>query len=284
MYNREMDKPGPISRSPWRRIYALPAEHGSWIWWIGPLLLGTAAANRATLDSVALSAALLVAFLIRQPVILQVKIMSGRRSRSELAPVRFWLLLYGSLLAITGLVLIARGHARLLLLLLPGLPVFGWHLWLVSRREERGQRGIEIVGAGVLALAAPAAYWVNGGGDTALPWILWMLAWLQSAASIVLVYLRLEQRSWGLGLPLFRRLSRGSRTLGYHLVNLLAAGFFSLLGIIPWLLSLAFALMFFEALAGVVGPAHGQRPARIGLRQLLASITFYALASVSFLL
>src|SRR3972149_5890616 len=24
----------------WRKQYALPAEHGSWIWWLGPLFIG----------------------------------------------------------------------------------------------------------------------------------------------------------------------------------------------------------------------------------------------------
>ena len=26
----------------WRKQYALPAEHGSWIWWLGPLFIGLA--------------------------------------------------------------------------------------------------------------------------------------------------------------------------------------------------------------------------------------------------
>ncbi|MEJ2012232.1 MAG: YwiC-like family protein [Anaerolineales bacterium] len=276
--------PSSDRRSPWRKIYALPTEHGSWIWWIGPLLLGTAAARHVSADLILLTASLLLAFLIRQPVILLVKIRSGRRSAADLPPVQTWLAIYGTLLAAAGLALIIRGHGRLLLLLLPGLPVFAWHLWLVSRREERGQRGIEIVGSGVLALAAPAAYWVSGGMDPALPWLLWTLSWLQSAASIVLVYLRLDQRSWKDELTIAGRLSAGSRTLAYYLVDTLASVALSLLGVLPWLLTLGFVLMLIDALIGVLQPAVGQRPTRIGLRQLLASLLFYSLAALAFAL
>jgi hypothetical protein len=192
--------------------------------------------------------------------------------------------LYGLLLAAAGVALILRGFDRLLLLLIPGLPVFGWHLWLVSQREERGQRGIEIVGSGVLALAAPAAYWVCRGSSASLPWILWLLAWLQSAASIVLVYLRLEQRGWQVESGLEPKLRAGGRTLAYHLVNVIIAAGLAASGLIPPGLLLAFALMLLDATAGVVQPAVGQRPTRIGLRQLLASISFYGLACASFIL
>ena len=72
-----------------------------------------------------------------------------------------------------GAALALQGFWYLLLLAIPALPVFGWHLWLVSRRRERRQPGVEIVGAGVLALAAPAAYWVGRGAPEPLGWWLW---------------------------------------------------------------------------------------------------------------
>jgi len=68
------------------------------------------------------------------------------------------------------------------------------NLWLVSRRAERRQAGIEIIATGVLALAAPAAYWVGKGWQDPLGWWLLLLTWFQSAASIMYAYLRLEQR------------------------------------------------------------------------------------------
>ena len=270
-------------RTPWKKIYALPAEHGSWIWWIGPLVLGTAAAGRLTVDLIPLTAALFSAFLLRQPISLLVKIMSGRRPKSDLPPVKLWLCLYGFLLAIAGFVLIGRGFERLLLLLIPGAPVFGWHLWLVSKREERGQRGIEIFGAGVLALAAPAAYWICDGNSPYLPWILWLLAWLQSTASIVLVYLRLDQRDWQSEMTVRGNLRAGGRALRYHLANTLIAVGLVVINILPWGIALAFILVLIDALVGILQPATGQRPTRIGLRQLLSSTSFYLLASLAFI-
>ena len=44
------------------------------------------------------------------------------------------------------------------------------------------------------ALAAPAALWVGQGYPDPQGWFLFGLVWLQSAASIVYAYLRLEQR------------------------------------------------------------------------------------------
>ncbi len=284
-YNQQMSLLPPFKRSPFRKVYAVPSEHGSWIWWIGPLILGTAAAGQLSRSICSCSrSTMLTAFLIRQPIILFVKVKSGRRPLEDLPPITFWLLVYGAILAVTTFALAHAGQTRLFLLLLPGLPVFGWHLWLVTRREERGQRGIEIVGSGVLALAAPAAYWVGAGSETTLPWILWSLAWLQSAASIVLVYLRLEQRRWPEVPPLAGRLRLGARTLGYHTVNLVYAGSLSALGSTPWLMTVAFGLMLLDALDGVLRPAIGSRPTRIGLRQLGSSTLFFTLSTIAFLM
>ena len=41
---------------------------------------------------------------------------------------------------------------------------------------------------GVLALAAPASYTVAGGSSTLLAGLLWVLCWLQSAGSVLLVF------------------------------------------------------------------------------------------------
>jgi hypothetical protein len=107
---------------------------------------------------------------------------------------RFWFTIYAALalVALAGLVL--NGFAYLLYLAVPGVPVFAWHLWLVSKREERRQINVEIIATGVLSLAAPAAYWVGIGRYEADGWWLWALVWIQTAASIVYAYLRLEQR------------------------------------------------------------------------------------------
>jgi hypothetical protein len=264
----------------WRRHYALPSEHGAWIWLLGPYLIGLAAGDVRDPLALVLLIAALAAFLTRQPTSIAVKVFSGRRPRRELGPAIVWGLFYG-LIALGGVaVLVSAGYGQLLWLAAPGLPVFAWHLWLVGRRKERGQAGVEIVGAGVLALSAPAAYWVAGGEQQVLAWILWGLSWFQAAASIVYVHLRLEQRRLEAQPDRSERWRMGARTLAYHIFNLLACLALAVAGWVPWLAPVAFFLMLFDALDGVIHPAVGASPRDIGLRQLAASTLFVLLLSV----
>lgn len=272
-----------LDRRLWRRHYFIPTEHGAWIWWIGPFLIGLAAGSRIDLDVLVLLLAVGAAFFLRQPASIAVKALSGRRPRSDLAPGLFWSAAYLLLMTLAVLVLVRSGHSALLWLAVPGVIVFGWHLWLISRRAERGQRGIELVAAGVLALAAPAAYWTADGGDALVPWILWGLTWLQSAASIVFVYHRLEQRHLTAMPSVVERWRTGARALVYHAFNLAVALGLTLLGRVPPLVSLAFGLMLFDALEGVAHPPVGARPAAIGLRQLGSSAVFVAVMVAAYL-
>ena len=107
--------------------------------------------------------AALAGFLLRQPLTLLVKVRSGRRGRDGLPAIRFWIAVWGLLAALCVAELARRGFAWVLLLAAPGVPVFVWQLWLVSRRAERRQWLVEVVGSGVLALTAPAALWIGVG-------------------------------------------------------------------------------------------------------------------------
>jgi hypothetical protein len=266
----------------WRKQYALPAEHGSWIWWLGPLFIGLATGGHPDLEAILLVLAALCAFLLRQPTMILVKAVSGRRPRNDIGPASFWIAAYGLIGALATWSLIASAHSQVVLLAIPGVPVFGWHLWLISRRAERGQMGIELVGAGVLALAAPAGYWVAGGADGRIPWILWALTWLQAAASIVFVYLRLEQRKLKIMPPVRERWRQGGRTLMYHAFNMAASLGLAIMGMAPWLVPVAFALMLIDAAEGVARPPVGAKPTAIGLRQLSASVLFVVVMAVGF--
>ncbi len=266
----------------WRKQYALPAEHGSWIWWLGPLFIGLAAGGHLDLDAVLLFLAALCAFLLRQPAMILVKSISDRRPRSDLRPASFWITAYGLIGALTVWALINSGHPQVVLLAVPGVPVFAWHLWLVSRRAERGQMGIELVGAGVLALAAPAGYWIAGGMEARVPWILWALTWLQAAASIVFIYLRLEQRKLQTIPPVRDRWRQGARALLYHAFNLAASLALAITGWAPWLVPGAFGLMLIDALEGVARPPVGAKPSAIGVRQLGASALFVVVMAIGY--
>lgn len=257
-----------------KRHVALPSDHGSWVFLFSPLLIGLFAGGNWSLASLYLIIACLAAFLIRQPTSMAVKAYSGRRSKRDLPAAWFWMGIYGlvALLALVGL--ISQGYAYLLILALPGIPVFAWHLYLVSKRAERRQLGVEIVGSGVLALAAPAGYWVGVGSPDPAGWILLALTWLQSAASIVYAYLRLEQREWNVVPPTSMRIKSARRALLYTSFNLILTIGLSLANIAPTLLFIPYALQWAETLWGTLRPAIGYKPTAIGVRQLVVSSLF----------
>jgi hypothetical protein len=294
-------------RGLWRKQAALPAEHGAWVFLLSPLVIGLAIgwrdragpAEPAAVALLVLGA--LAAFLLRQPVGLAVKALSGRRPRADLPAAAAWAAVYGGLGLAACAGLAALGHGRLLLLALPAAPVFAWHLWLVSRRAERRQALVEMLGSGVLAMAAPAGYWLlaagpaqalwpplDGGGAhvpggvLALGLWLWLACWAQSAASIVYAYLRLAQRPLRSAPPWPERLRMAAPSLAFTTFNLAASAALSLaVAGLPLLLPLAFAVQWLEALyGGLLRPALGARPAAIGVRQLVVSVVFTGIVAI----
>jgi hypothetical protein len=275
------DKIAPV----FRRQIALPQDHGSWVFILSPLLIGLFTGGQFRWASLYLIVAIIAVFLSRQPASIAVKATAGRRSRKDLYPALFWLALYGaiSLIALSGLIVDGFGHV--LFLAVPGAPVFAWHLYLVGRRAERRQAGVEILGTGVLALSAPAAYWVGQGRYEPIGWWLWLLVWLQSAASIVYAYLRLEQREISSEAVQARgRVGSGWSQLGqraflYVSFNLALSLALSLFKIVQHLIFIPYLLQWLETLWGLTHPAAGWKATRIGVRQLIVS----ALFTVSFI-
>lgn len=258
-----------------KRVIALPQDHGSWVFLLSPLLIGLFIGGAITLASVVLILTALAAFLLRQPLSIAVKVWSGRRARSDLRLALFWAALYGGVLLSLVFWLILLGHGRLLWLGIPAALVFGWHLWLVKKRSERRKMGMEIVASGVLALAAPAALWVGQKTYHPQGWLLWVLCWLQSACSIVYAYLRLEQREWASVPPrLIDRIRPAIRALLYASFNLVLSISLGWMGYIPPFVWLAYGLQWGESIYGSLRPAIKVRPTRIGLRQLIISILF----------
>jgi hypothetical protein len=254
-----------------KKQIAIPQDHGSWVFILSPLLIGIFLGGKFTTAVFSLVIAAMFAFMIRQPMTVFVKAISDRRPKNDLASARFWLLAYGGITALALTFLILQGFSHVLLLAIPGVPVFAWHLWLVSQRAERKQIGVEVIATGVLSLAAPATYWVALGGYNSTGWWLWAWTWLQSAASIVYAYLRLEQREikdqpekmglWGMG----------KRALFYTSFNLFASLMLGWANLIPQLIFVPFLLQWIETLWGITHPAIGWKPIRIGVRQLIVS-------------
>jgi YwiC-like protein len=260
-----------VTQAHLRKQIFLPQDHGSWVFIFSPLLIGLFAGGRFTLASLSLVLTAVAAFLVRQPVTIAVKAYSGRRAKSDLFAARLWIAIYGGIVVIALIGLMRAGFGYLLLLAIPGAPVFAWHLWLVSRREERRQVNVEIIATGVLSLAAPAAYWVGIGRYDPAGWWLWLLVWFQTAASIIYAYLRLEQRDQAEGLGRGELWKIGLRAFAYttfNLVLVLALGLFSIL---PHFLFLPYLVQWMETLWGIFHPAIKWKPTRIGVRQLTVS-------------
>jgi YwiC-like protein len=257
-----------------RKQIFLPQDHGSWVFILSPLLVGLYAAGQFTFASLSLVVASLAAFLVRQPITLAVKAYSGRRAKSDVPAALFWVALYGLIIFIALLGLLRAGFAYLLLLAIPGVPVFAWHLSLVSRREERRQVNVEIIATGVLSLTAPAAYWVGIGRYDSVGWWLWLLVWFQTAASIVYTYLRLEQRDLVEDLGRNELWKMGSRAFAYTTFNLVVVLVLGLLSVLPRFLFLPYFVQWLETLWGIFHPAIKWKPTRIGIRQLIVSISW----------
>lgn len=253
------------------RQIALPQDHGSWVFILSPLLVGIFAGGTFNYATLALVITAMSAFLIRQPLAVMVKAYAGRRSRTDLPAARLWFSVYGviAILALAELFYLGQGYIALLAV--PGIPVFAWHLWLVSKRAERRQAGIEIIATGILSLAAPAALWVGLGQYDPSGWWLWALTWLQSAASIVYAYARLEQREQAEGQERSEKWKLGRRALLYTSFNLAVALILGWSQILPQWIFVPFLLQWAETVWGIQNPATGWKPTRIGIRQLIVS-------------
>jgi YwiC-like protein len=260
-----------VVKSYFRKQTSLPQDHGSWVFILSPLLIGIFAAKKFNDATIYLVIAALTAFLIRQPIMIAVKAHSGRRSRADLPAARFWILAYAGILFLALLGLVSAGFAYLLYLAIPTVLVFAWHLWLVSRREERRQMGIEIVATGILSLAAPAAFWVGFGQYDSNGWWLWILVWMQSAASIAYAYLRLEQREWASAPNRWIRFRAGWRAYAFTSFNLFSTLCLGLPGVLPRFLFVPYLLQWMETIWGIDHPALGWKPTHIGIRQLIVS-------------
>ncbi|WP_299030207.1 YwiC-like family protein [uncultured Thermanaerothrix sp.] len=266
----------PRGFSIWlRRDLALPQEHGAWVFLLSPLIIGLITPSRPpSAASLVLLITALAAFLLRHPLTLIIKTLSGRRPRTDLPAATFWVICYG-MLGLVGLgILVSQGFEEVIWLALPALPILVVYLYLVFRRAERHRPILDMAVAITLGLGAPAAYWVTEGAYSATGWVLWGLCSLHAIASIAHTFMRLEQRRWQALPPLPAQIRTALPALS---VNFLAVGTtYFLPDFLPlprWLI-LAYTLQLLESLWGTWKPAMGKKPTQIGLRQLALSTLF----------
>ncbi|MBD3867123.1 MAG: YwiC-like family protein [Acidobacteria bacterium] len=269
-------------RSLFLKHVAVPSDHGSWVFLLSPLVIGLHLGGRLTIVSVYLLVAALAGFMVRQPVIHAVKIWSGRRPRTELPAALFWTAVFGGIASLHVIGLIIRGYGHLLWLVLPGITVFIWHLELVRRRNERRQVLVAMLATAVLSLTAPAAFWIGTRTADPFGWVLWALVWIQSAASILYVNMRLEQRRQGIVSDLRTRARLGIGPIRFATFNVVAVAVLAMNGTVPGLLMAPYLLQWAETIWGTLRPVTRSRPAAIGIRQLIVSILFTVLFALAF--
>lgn len=253
----------------WR--LAVPPEKGGWVWWIGPLAVGAFNAPGPGLALALVAAGALAAFCIRQPATLLIKEMRKAPGARRIAPSLFWASLYAAALALVAAGLAALDHAGVVALSLLALPVFAWHALLVYQRRQRRQMALDLSAAMALALTGPAAYWAGGGASLAAACWIWLLPGAQSAASIVHMFLRLEQRGLDAAPPLGARLRQGAVPMAAHAVGVLLAMSAWSAGYAGPAVALAMLIPAIEGGWSVLRPQVGFTPKRLGMRQLAVS-------------
>lgn len=258
-----------------RKHIALPQQHGSWALWLGPFAVGTVVGGWLTWGWLWLSLAMLGMFLALQPLTILVKALGGRRPAEERAPALAWLGLYGGLALAGGLGLVWSGYVWVLGLGLLMAPVLAWQMWLVARREERGQILVESLGAATLALSAPAAEGVGAGAFTGRSLVLWGLCALQAVGAILYVYTCLDYRRLKTAPAWAERWSLAWAGLLWNAAALAGAIGLALAGWAPPWAPAGFGLMLAEAVYGsLLRPPIGAKPVVIGVRQTVVTGLF----------
>lgn len=266
----------------WRKHIALPQQHGSWMLWLGPFLTGLGIGGFLRPGVLWLSFASLGAFLALQPLSVLVKALSGRRSRDDITPALFWLSLYSALMAGGAIGLIVTSNAFVLLLGVLALPAVAWQMWLVMRKAERHALWAEVAGTAALALAAPAALWVDSGFSVMGIW-LWLLCALQAGASIAHVYVLLAYRRMTIAPALPQRWPLARLSIMWHALNVIVVAALAALGQVPAFAIVAFVIMLAESIYGeVMKPCIGAKPAAIGIRQMFVALAFALLVIVAY--
>jgi hypothetical protein len=261
----------PQGRALFKKRYAVPPEKGAWVWLVGPMVVGLAAAPWWNLETVAVLVGATSAFMLRQPATLAIR--SHGRARGDLVPGLAWSGVYGCFALVSGAWLLWQGHVWVLGAGLAGLVMFGRHLWLVHRGDDRHRIGMDVAAAGLLALTAPAMMLVASRA-TAVALVLWLVLWLQASGSIVHMFLRLEQRKLKTMPSLRSRWTRGTVPLAHHGLNVLLAVGLVYWGLTPALVIVAFLLTLVEGVVSVARPPVRATPKQLGMRQLYISSVF----------
>ena len=170
----------------------LPAEHGSWAWLLVPFGVGTAVSRSLTLPVWLVLVGALAVFLLRQPATIWLRARQGKAGKTQGQTAVRWLIFLGIVALICLLGVLGQGRWLLLWLLLPPLLILLGYL-LVAQRRPADVRSLwlELAGAAVLALLAPASYTAATNRLDTTAWLLWGLLAGQNVLGALYVRLRI---------------------------------------------------------------------------------------------
>lgn len=262
----------------WNKVIALPQDHGSWVFLFGPMIFGLLFIEKFTIAIFSFCAASTMFFLMRQPLSMLVKVIAGRRADKDQEIAIFWTLLYGVLGTLGFGYLVFMGQLFVVLLMLvPGVILLGYHLLQIANHNERKQKTFEMISTGMLSAIAPLVLYLDRGHFMVTDLFMWLLLWFQSAASIEYAFSALRQRAWKEVPESKVRIQNGMDALiktGLNLIFVYLLCDKALIGKYAWI---AFLPQFLEVIYSMIKPAVNAKPVAIGFRQLVVTFSFFLL-------
>ena len=266
----------PKSSDSW----LLPREHGAWGIVLIPYLTAVGVAAHWTPAVVIGLGAVLAAFIARYPV--ELILNEGLYRRAGCPPrqrVKKFAGGYATVAGVLGIGLIAIWKLYLLLPIgLLALSVFGIHLWMGRRGEDRSWAA-ELLGAAGLTLSGLVGWVVATGSLTATGALVWLLNCLFFCAGVVYVKSRIRHRL-AVHRPELRSTTRWM--VAGQVLMLVAVTALSMARWIPPLVVVPFAL---AAARACWGAARNNRPfalRRLGWTEVALSVCFALFLTLGF--
>lgn len=237
----------------------LAREHGAWVMFLTPLLMGSAVAGSFTLATLLLTFTALGFFLLRFPLTLAIK----TRATDQRAYALTWCAIYAALTAAFGiLLLLSTRLAALVPLGAMGGVTLGIYLILAARRAEMSIWG-EWVGIAGLGLSAPAAYLVGAGALDENAYALYALNVLYFGGTVVYVKFKVRQQPRTAPMNWVGKLRAGRVAIAYHVWAVAMIALAASIGWVPVLVLLVFILPMCKVMGGVLA-----NPARLNIKRI----------------
>ncbi|MFN2187892.1 MAG: YwiC-like family protein [Candidatus Promineifilaceae bacterium] len=244
-----------------RKQLVIPAEHGSWPWFLVPYFVGVLVAREWNFAAALVLIGGLAGFLVRQPAISWMRIRAGKGRKADLGLARAWTIGLGSAAAGSFIGLLLMGLVEMLWLLIPMVVIFV--LYLIASRQRRASvrtLWMEAAGAAGLAAAAPAAYIAATGSLDETAWVLWGLMAAQNALGVLYVRTRIADTRG-------REMSR-SPILAGHVGALLLVIAAAVWEIVPWLVVVPYAAYLARAVWTAVAVRPVENVVRFGFSEV----------------